>query len=601
MPLLLKKVSKVYYYIKMAKINHNSIELRRIVEYKHFFVGEAPIEIDAVLKQYDKSTLIRMAIILSCHYGNLSIPDNQQTLFSDVSRKHIGKLNLLFKNFYKNSGILEGTIVVISTFRTALELWRHIYAIRQEEYTNTIPIDDTEYNLFKVLLTINEQIVDFTYADKSYTLDELLFLNQFLTNETNNFDMQRVLQPQLYYVYNLAKLCEQNVVLRKASEVLFERWGITSWKQYVATLMYIANQTEIYRKEHLNGVPIINLPKLKASDETGLFSDTLVDVLSINENAYIPFEEPGVKEADLNIDYRAFRSKPFVRFKNKGEYAVINIQLLCERVFNSLYFDLIPLINGRKGSVGYFDFNKEFIEKYLFRKTLFNCIASQCYTFPPRNNAPEKETDNEPDFYCRMKSNLIVFECKAIKMNGTIRDNGDYHRLLDELHEKIVLKTMNLDPQRKQFKGEPEPIGIGQLLHHIEAIDQDEFSWDTNIPDEVTYYPIMVFEDVRILQPGLLSIINKWFAEELSKKSQLSHVACGCRPVMAVSINTLFLYDNLLCSRGITNVIDEFVHKHSTTDKNGNVILFEDADFDNYLRINPFHKANVIEKWLTKK
>ena len=34
----------------------------------------------------------------------------------------------------------------------------------------------------------------------------------------------------------------------------------------------------------------------------------------------------------------------------------------------------------------------------------------------------------------------------TIKMNGEIRDYADYDRLLDELHEKVVLKTRNLDP-----------------------------------------------------------------------------------------------------------------------------------------------------------
>lgn len=585
----------------MSNKNHNNIELRRIVEYKHFFVEEAPVDVDAVLRQYDRSTLVRMAIILSCHYGNLSFPDNKRTLFSEESKRHIGKLNQLFEDFYKTSGIPEGTTIVISTFRTALELWRHIFAIRPGEYVNTIQIEDAEYYLFKVLLTLNERIVDFVHKTDDYKLDELLFLNQFLTNDTNNFDFQRALQPQLFYIYNLAQLCERNEVIRKASEVLFERWGIKSWKQYVATLMYLANETEIYRKKQQGGVPFINLSKLKSNDETGLFSDTLVDALSIDEDEYIPYADPEAKQTDQNIDYRVFRSKPFIRFKKQGEYAVINNQLLCERVFNSLYFDLLSIIRSLKGSVGSFDYNKDFIEKYLFRNTIFNCFQTNCFTFPPRHGEPLKEGNNEPDFYCRRKNDLMIFECKAIKMNGTIRDDGDFSRLLDELHEKIVLRTKTLDPTRRKQNGPPEPIGIGQLIHHIEAIDQDEFPWDANIPDEVTYYPIMVFEDVRILQPGLLSILNKWFREELSKRPNLSHVDCGCQPVIAVSINTLYLYDNLLRSRGISNVIDEFVRKNSTTDKDGNTILFEDADFDSYLRNNRFYKSNTIGKWITSK
>lgn len=555
----------------------------------------------SILKQYDRTTLIRMATILSNHYGNLSIPDNHRTLFSTESKKHLHKLNSLFKSFYKGSNISDGSPVTISTFRTSLELWRHIFAICPDDFKNTIQIEDVEYNIFKVLLTINEQIVEFTHKGNDYNLEELLFLNQFITNDTNNFNFQSALQPQLYYIFHLAQVCEQNEVMNKASKVLFRRWGITSWQQYVATLMYLANKTEEYRKTQQGGVFTINLPKIKENDQTGLFSDSLVDALSIGEDEYIPYNEPDIKPSAQNIDYREFRSKPFVRLNNQGEYTVINLQLLCERVFNSLYFDFMPLINGSKGSVGFFDYNKQFIEKHLFRKTLFNCFPSSVFTFPPCHGVIKTEDDKEPDFYSRRKSDLLIFECKAIKMNGTIRDDGDYHRLLEELHEKIVLKTKNLDPARKQHKGDPEPIGIGQLIQHIEAIDKNEFKWDANIPDEVTYYPIMVFEDVRILQPGLLSIVNKWFNEELAKKQQLSHVPCGCKPVMAISINTLFLYDDLIRRRGFTNLIDSFVYYYTKKDKNGIDILYEDADFDEFLRRNHFRKSNILGKWLRQK
>lgn len=581
----------------MADKNQSNIEIRRVVEYSNLFVGEKPIDVDAVLKQYDRKILMHMAIILSCHYGNLFIPDSSRTLFSEESKKHINTLKKLFKRFYEESNIPEGSTIVISTFRTALELWRHIFAIRPEEYKGTIKNEDAEYNLFKVLITLNEKIVAYVHKDKDYKLDELLFLNQFLTNDTNNFDFKRALQPQLYYVYHLAQLSENNDVIRKASEVLFDRWGISSWKQYVGTLMYLANLTEEYRKSQKGGVPKINLQKLSAGDQTGLFSASLVQALSVEEDEYIPYDDPDAQTSVQNVDYRVFRSKPFIHFKS-GEYAVVNIQLLCERVFNSLYFDFLPIINGRNGSVGFFDYNKDFVEKILFRQTFFKCLPFKQFTFPLRDNSPEKEESNEPDFYSRRNSDLIICECKAIKMNGSIRDDGDYHRLLDELHEKIVLKTKNLDTKRKEHKGEPEPIGIGQLIHHIESIDNDTFEWDDNIPDEVTYYPIMVFEDIRILQPGLLSIINRWFNEELAKKESLKHLIRGCQPVMAISINTLFLYDNLIRGRGFTLIIDEFVHTHSYTHVDGCITLYEDADFDDYLRHNPFRKRNELGRWL---
>ena len=274
----------------MANKNHSNIEIRQVVEYSHFFVGENPIDVDAVLRQYDRNTLMRMAIILSCHYGNLFIPDSRRTLFSDVSDKHISKLNKLFKRFYERSNIPEGSPIIISTFRTALELWRRIFAIKPEDYKGTIKIEDTELTLFKILLSLNEKLVAFVHNDQDYKLDELLYLNQFLTNDTNNFDFKRALQPQLYYVYHLIQLCEKNDLMRKASEVLFERWGITSWQQYVGTLMYLANQTAEYRKGAEVALSLcrrfgISIALMKAKSPScgagriydGTFSGTLTD------------------------------------------------------------------------------------------------------------------------------------------------------------------------------------------------------------------------------------------------------------------------------------------------------------------------------------
>lgn len=236
---------------------------------------------------------------------------------------------------------------------------------------------------------------------------------------------------------------------------------------------------------------------------------------------------------------------------------------------------------------------------------MIKAVHSSCFTFPMKTCDSCKESPNEPDYYIRDHSNLIIFECKAIKMNGIIRDEGDYSRLLDELHEKIVIKTKNLNPSRKKFKGGAEGIGIGQLMHHIQSIDADLFQWDTDIPEVVTYYPIIVFEDTRILQPGLLSIINRWFLEEMKKNikdNQMpSHILAGCMPVMALSINTIYLYDYIFRKRGFAKVIDEFVGRHATLDKDGNYVLNEDSDFDGWLHTWPYYKKNDIGKWLIGK
>lgn len=572
-----------------------------MIEYRHFFVEEEPIDISSTLKLFSRNSLIRAAAILSHHYGNFSMPDGGRSFFSESSKKHIAYLNKLFSDYFDREGIRQGQKVEMTTYRTTLELWRRIFSIRPEEFTGKVEESDFELLLFKVVLTLNEKIVSFTERKQDYGLDELMFLNGFLTNDSNNYDIQSVLQPQMYYFQQLIKFIPTNEVMSKASEKLLHEWCIESWQQYYTTIIIIAHQTDKYYKDRASGVPIITPKWLEENMDSGFLSPSLMEHLYIDEDEFIPYNEESAEKKEWNVDYRRFRSKPFVKLKNGSGFVVINNQLLCERLFNSLYFDFLPLINGKRSSCGFFDYNKDFIEKILFRNTFFKCLPTNCYTFP-RQTEDRQEDTHEPDFYCRTKrGELIIVECKAIKMNGECRDDGDYKRLLEELHEKIVLKTRNIDSKRKKHKGNPEPIGVGQLIHHIDTIDADTFQWDANIPDDVAYYPLLVFEDVKLLQTGILSMVNRWFYEELDKKKDIVLKDCSIMPIMVVSINTLYLYDSLLAKRGLCNVIDAFVRdyaKYDSTTGRYNVAAL--ADFDAYLRRNPYKKSGDAVRWLKR-
>lgn len=582
---------------------NTKVHIRRVLEYNDFFIEEKPIDIFVTLKLFSRKKLVRIASILSLHYGNLTYPDSERTLFSNKSLMHIDYLKKCFDTFYERNNLSPNDVVVISTYRTALELWRHIFAIHTEEFNDTIEECDFELTIFKVILAINEKIFSYQKREDPYKQDELFFLNGYLTNDSNNYYLQSVIQPQLYYFRVLLDFIPSNEVMNKATKRKLNDYGIENWLQYFATILFLAYETDNYYKHKLNGIPIINPENIKHNDQTGLFSPNLIDHLCIDEDDYLPYtNDDGAEEREYNIDYRRFRAKPFVRLKNGAGYVVINNQLLCERLFNSLYFDFQPLINGKKESCGFFDFNKGFIEKILFRQTIFRCLPKGCFTFPERGSKEINEKPNEPDLYIRTnKGELLIVECKAIKMNGECRDDGDFGRLLEELHEKIVLKTRNLDKARKKFKRNPEPIGIGQLINHINSIEDDSFEWDKNIPDIVSYYPLLVFEDVRMLQPGLLSIVNRWFYEEISKIPKMILSEMDCKPVMLVSINTLYLYDDFIRRKGLTHIIDLFLQENAQLDiKSGKYKLKDLADFDGYLRRNRFKKSVDAEKWLKR-
>lgn len=584
----------------------SKLYLRRILEYTSFFNDKKELDVTAVLKKFNRSDLVRMAALLSLHYGNFEMPNQQKTLFSELSEKHITLLNNLFKQYYKNNGLERDELVQASTFRTSLELWRLIFSIPIEEYSNTMPQEDAELSLFKVILALNEKIYKFKKnSQNEFNLDELIFLNSFINNDSNDYNLQKVLQPQSYYFCQLVKFIPTNEVMKRASDKLLAEWGLNSWKQYYVTIIWLAKNTDDYLKEHQTGIPIIPIEKMTQNDGTGFFAKTLIEHLYIDEEEFIPAEYSQTdKKKDVNIDYRRFRSKPFIKLKDGSGYIVINIQLLCERLYNSLFFDFMPLINSGKNSVGVFDYNKCFVERVLFHDTIFKCINEDVFTWPNRNKQKKEEEAHEPDFYARYpKGELLVIECKAIKMNGEIKDDADYERLLDELHEKIVLKTRNLDSSRRKFDNEPESIGIGQILHHINSIEADQFKWDKNIPDDVAYYPIIVFEDVRLLQPGLMSILNRWFYDEIHKFKEIDLSEINCKPIVPISINTLYLYDKKAKLKGLYRLIDDYIQLAAKYQSDGSYLVDPFSNFDEYLRMSPFRKDkdNEIIQWLQNK
>lgn len=576
----------------------NNIEIRRVVEFSDFFPEAPSLDIRETLKTFDRLELIKMATLISLNYGNMVLPNCSKTLFSNISKCHLQYLNQCLSDYLNRTKL---HVVQIVTNRTGLELFRLIFSIKSEEYSNSIKDEDKELILFKVLLSLNEKIMSFNNAKHKYELDELLFLNSYLTNDCNNFSFKNNGLAQLWSFYKLADFISSNDTLSKARDILFKKWGINSWREYVSTLLYVANETNKYSESNQKDQPVIDVQAIYSRSEKGFFSPSLVQAMSIDNNEYIPYNGDIVNKNILNIDYRKFRERPFVRI-SEGKYIVMNVELVCERIYNSLFFDFFPLIRNKKEGVGFFDYNKDFVEKYLFRNALFGIFNNAFITYPSKVKSTNNEDRNEPDFYARRCKKIMLFECKAIKMNGEIRDNGDYTRLLDELREKLVIKTKNLDKARKQGVDRKTPIGIGQLLFHINAIEDDVFVWDKNIPNDVVYYPILVLEDIRFMQPGLLSMINRWFYELVDEDPQLKMEEISCRPIMILSVPTLLLYDKFIKKRGFYNLIDSFLNKYATLEMNNKYKIYPLANFDSFIRSFGHDKGyeieNYIKNWL---
>ena len=220
------------------------------------------------------------------------------------------------------------------------------------------------------------------------------------------------------------------------------------------------------------------------------------------------------------------------------------------------------------------------LEKYFVNGGHLNYYGSgvNVQSFVNDLNPQNIYVGDAPDFYIREKDSIILFECKGIKINGSIRDKADMDEFINVLKTKLLLSAQNIDPTRKT-KSKTELVGISQLVNSIEAIEDYEFEEDDKIPSDVSYYPVIVFEDSKLAQIGMMGLLNKWYRQYLLERGLTEQV---CNPVIAMSVSTLYLFSDKFRIFGFQKIFDEFISTNTIDSKTDQISPF--ADFDWYMR-----------------
>ena len=507
-----------------------NITIEKILEFHDLFPEEKEIDISSVLKKYNKEYLVLSSNILSHNYGRAYIPDKNNTFFSSHSEKHLEDLNNRFEQLTKKSG---QKIFCYCTTKTSLELMRIIFSIPINEYKNDGDIEDFEYDLFRVILQINENLMSFNSTNEQ-NLATFSFLNFFIMNDISGQDARGVFIRQVQYYSILSEFIETYPACDKAKEIFYKSAGITKMSDYAKTWLALIVLDFEYQKKQEKGCPVIDLNRLQ--DVDGTLNIAVLDFLSINLNEHIPYNNTKIKNRDNNVDYRVFRSRPLIKIDD-NKYIIYCFPILVERLYNSLFFDLK---DSFKDAFNFY--NKDFVEKVLFQPQVLQCLNEKITSkiYPSREmilcGDKIKEEDNQPDFYLRENDNLILFECKAIRINGELKDKSDIDELLSILKNKLYCSKENIDKSRGKKK-KAEQVGVTQLVHQMKIIDIDSFKWDNNIPAEVAYYPGIVLEDPRLVVPGLSYIINSWYKQLIIQElpGQM------CHPIVVMSIDMLML------------------------------------------------------------
>lgn len=532
--------------------------IQKILEYSDLFSNKNEFDPSNVLRKYSRESIIRVAVILTHNYSNAYIPDSESTFFSAISASHINELYSLLSSYLKRT---QHEKVCYCTTKTSLELLRLAYSIPIGDYSNTGKLEDFEYDLFKVVLFLNERMMAFS-KDQDASLPAVVYLLNYSMNDMiEQDDNNSIYTTQLLYAIKLKEFLEDNDKIALTRDKWLQSIGIDSYVDYARTIYGLLALDMDFTKNHPKGCPFLDLDV--SVDKNNLLSVAVIKYLAIQWDEVISMDS-AVGDRNNNIDYRVFRSHPLIKLSD-GHYVIFNRQILAECLYNNMFFELKKFYKG-----DFFEFyNKHFVEEYLFQPIMRECLKGNEYFYPVKTG-PEEE--HQPDFYIRKGGDILLFECKGVKINGNIKEKADLNELIEALKQKFVLSTKNHGKPSKE-----NSEGITQLADVIDLIEDDNPKWDADIPDDVTYYPFLVIEDPKITCFGFMPLVNSWFDEYRDNKLE----GTATMPVITTSIKTFYLFKDAFNKRGLLKYAGDYANAVRQNSKTHSLPI---GSFEDYMK-----------------
>lgn len=536
------------------KLDNTRINLRIVLEYSQLFPEQKDIDVKGILKQYNRLDLIRTVSLFSLKYVDALFPNVYEThhFFSNPQSKYSQDILQRWKTYCCNHYVEPMPFVLP---RTTLELVQILLSIPPEEFEEQEDVDREEFDIFRVLIYLNEKIFacELENNDKSNYITNI-YLNQFSNNSLNNFSEIDFLS-QMVYSKALFEAIETNPHYKHLYQGFLDFWKINSWKEYTSTVLSLFIITGVLKNCKQKGVGLIGESNFPS--DGSLLNKTIIDSFSIDCNEI----------CQESVDYKHLRERPIIKIKDF--YMPINLQLLSEAMYNGLYFNLQKIYKGK-------DFNnlytRSIFEHMIFQRTMWKCLRRYDIAYPPKKEVlldkEFQEKNSQPDFYIRKGNKTAIFECKAIKMNGSLKELADEKKLLYELRKKLYNKNHGT---KETLKAK----GVTQLINFIEIAQKHEYEWDK--PGRlVSYYPILVLEDSSIIKEGFNTIICNWQKEYIGDKKYEK-----VKPIIVMSVDILILCASEFANKGFFHFFDKFLSKYNP---NGTKDIHIDADFRTFMR-----------------
>ena len=561
---------KTTHHRAQSRRPQNRFVLKQLLEYHEFF-GEDDINdgIEDIVRQIPREMLINFVGILNNIFGDATL--DKLALF--FSTKSINNRRIIFHRVQELRKANPQRTYIFSSDATCMEIMRYAFAYSPTNSGFAIDEELGEMLFFKLLLLINEKVVAYkqiTNNSVSKMCFILSFINPVVQTECVQ-DVRNRISYQLELAVNFFEMISKREEYSQLFQMFLDNHQISCWEDYIITIYGIlaAGQFKSGRITKDLNIDIDHLLTKKVLESISLPCETRINYSAKDKD-----------DRYSNSDYRMLRDKPIIRMSN-GDFFIHNIEFLIDRLFNSLYFEFNSLNQSAKLGIDVTQlFTDTFSERVMFDSYLKKCVNRNFYQGISESECLEKysKRDNElgaPDYIVKLGNEVLLFECKDIRISGEIIETHDYEAIINEYKNKLFYKR---DKKNRLHK-----IGITQLTGHIESIRKERFNW-YDIDKGSTIYPVLVISDYKIVRMGLNVIANEWYQSSLK---ELGIVNKNNKPLIVMSFITLFKYNVLFYKDGFKYYFDLYIN--SVSQRQVDDIIGYNQTFDYFMSKYPYH------------
>lgn len=556
-------------YCAQSKQPQSAFVLKQLLEYHVFFGDNAKNEsVEDIVKQIPREMLFNFVGVLNNIYGNATL-DKLDLFFSSGSINNRRLVCYRVMELRKDNPKRD---FLFSSDMTCMEVMRYAFAYSPVGVSFSMNEEQGEMLFFKLLLLINEKIV--TYKQIEYnSVSKMCFILSIINPVMRAESLQDVRNRTAYQMelaVNFFRMISKGEEYTQLYQLFLESHHINCWEDYIITIYGIlaAGQFKSGRiKKDLN------------LDVDNLLTKDVLESISLPYDTIISYSAKNKDDRCSNSDYRMLRNMPIIKFGN-GDFFIYNMEFMLDRLFNSLYFEFKFLNQSAKLGIDIAKlFTDTFCERIIFDMLMSKSINKNRYVGISEAECVEnyKKKDDElgaPDYIVMEGNDVLLFECKDIRISGEVIETHDYDAIINEYKNKLFYK--------RDKKNKIHRIGVTQLTGHIESIREGKFNW-CSIDKDTDIYPVLVLSDYKNVKMGFNVISNEWYQSSLN---ELEIVNENNKPLIVMSFITLFKYNHLFKKNGFKYYFDMYINSSSGNQKD---IIGRNQTFDNYMSQYPYH------------